>query len=194
MRILAAGIVLALAAAGAAHAAERLDDSASPRSRVPARITLSDEGRPLIASRNPTRALVQVGRVEYRLATARYAGRQARIYFVVPALIPGLRSPAGLRVDWRSNGTFAGGSARPGERACKGGKGGLHGETSISKKGSKPNCPSACNCSSRRSTSKFRSTASLIQAPGTTPLHTSWRSPGRLDQRSRRPELRSRPS
>lgn len=115
MKAPAAAIVLALAAA-AAGAAERLDDSASPRSRVPARVVLSDEGRPLVASRNPTRATVQVGRVEYRLATARYAGRHARIYFVVPAFIPGLRTPSALRVDWQGAGAFAGGSARGGER------------------------------------------------------------------------------
>lgn len=114
MKTPAAAILLALAAA-AAGAAERLDDSASPRSRVPARVVLSDEGRPLVASRNPTRASVQVGRVEYRLATARYAGRHARIYFVVPAFIPGLRTPSALRVDWQGAG-FASGSARGGER------------------------------------------------------------------------------
>jgi hypothetical protein len=35
---------------------------------------------------------------------------------VVPALIEGLRSPSGMRVDWRSGALFAGGTARPGER------------------------------------------------------------------------------
>jgi hypothetical protein len=109
-------LAIALAAAGGARAAERLDDTASPRSRVTPRVVLSDEGRPLITSRKPTRAVVQVGRVDYRLNTARYAGRGARIYFVVPAQINGLRSPAGLRVDWRDGHLFAPGSARPGER------------------------------------------------------------------------------
>jgi hypothetical protein len=107
---------LALAAAAQAGAAERLDDSASPRSRVQARVVLTDEGRTLADSRNPTRALVQFGRVDYKLATARYVGRQARIYYVVPPLIAGLRSPAGLRVEWRGHGQLASGTARPGER------------------------------------------------------------------------------
>lgn len=99
-----------------ASAAERLDDSASPRATVPARVVLTDEGRPLADSRNPTRAIVQFGRIDYKLATARYAGRTARIYFVVPPFIEGLRSPAGLRVEWTGLGQFASGSARPGER------------------------------------------------------------------------------
>jgi len=64
----------------------------------------------------PTHAVFKYGRVDYRLSTGRYSGRQARIYFVVPALIAGLRSPAGLRVEWRGNGLFASGAARPGER------------------------------------------------------------------------------
>ena len=97
-------------------AAERLDDSASPRSRVAAQIVLTNEGRSLEASTRPTSATIHFGRVEYRLATARYAGRQARIYYVVPALITGLRSPGGMRVTWRGDGVFASGTARPGER------------------------------------------------------------------------------
>jgi len=109
-------LALALAAGGAVRAAERLDDTASPRSRVTPRVVLSDEGKPLITSRKPTRAMVQVGRVDYRLNTARYAGRSARIYFVVPAQINGLRSPAGLRVEWRGGSAFAAGSGHPGER------------------------------------------------------------------------------
>ncbi len=111
-----AALAWLLATAACLAAAERLDDSASPRSRVAARSVLTDEGRPLADSRQPKRLIVDFGRVDYRLATARYVGRQARIYYVVPAFVPGLRSPAGLRVDWRGHGQFAGGSARPGER------------------------------------------------------------------------------
>lgn len=113
-RRLAAGLLAC--AAWSAAAAERLDDSASPRPTVQARVVVSDEGRPLAESRNPTRATVQFGRIDYKLATARHAGRNARIYFVVPAFVEGLRSPAGLRVEWTGLGQFASGSARPGER------------------------------------------------------------------------------
>lgn len=99
-----------------AGAAERLDDSASPRSRVPAQVVMSNEGRSLADSLDPITATVNFGRVEYKLATARYVGQQARIYYVVPAHINGLRSPVGMRVDWRGYSLFASGSARPGER------------------------------------------------------------------------------
>jgi len=111
-------LVLALAAllGTGATAAERLDDSASPRSRVQAVSALTDEGRPLAESRNPTRVQIRFGRIDYRLATARHAGRPGRIYYVVPALIAGLRSPAGMRVEWRGLGAFQGGTARPGDR------------------------------------------------------------------------------
>lgn len=116
MKCRSALLVLLAAAGHVALAADRLDDSASPRSRVRAPVVLSDEGRPLQDSRNATRATVHFGRVDYKLATARYVGRQARIFYVVPAVIPGLRSPSGLRVEWRGNGLFANGTAAPGER------------------------------------------------------------------------------
>ncbi len=59
---------------------------------------------------------LKFGAVDYRLATARFVGRRARIYYVVPAFVPGLLSPDGLRVEWRSLGKFMSGTARPGER------------------------------------------------------------------------------
>jgi hypothetical protein len=110
---------LLIATAGAflpCQAAERLDDSASPRSRVPAQIVVSNEGRALQDSLNPVSATVRFGRIDYRLATSKYVGKQARIYFVVPPLIPGLLSQAGMKVEWRAHGRFSSGTARPGER------------------------------------------------------------------------------
>ena len=97
------------------HAApERLDDSSSPRSSVEPTITSTNgsvfDGAP------PTEAALQFGWVEYRLNTAKYMGKNARIYFVVPAVIGNLRSPQGLRVEWRGRSAFASGSARAGER------------------------------------------------------------------------------
>ncbi|WP_295527621.1 hypothetical protein [uncultured Pseudacidovorax sp.] len=90
--------------------AERLDDSSSPRARVPAMLDLGarEPGTPY--------AWVTFRGVEYRLATAAYAGRRARIYHVVPAFVSGLRSPAGLLVEWSGGGAFAAGSAMAGER------------------------------------------------------------------------------
>ena len=103
-----------------ASARERLDDSASPRAVVQSPRVVSEYGYPL--GRHvpgvpaPQRALVDFGRVEYRLATGPYLGRHARIYFVIPPLVLGLRSPQGLQVTWRSEGNFAAGTGRPGDR------------------------------------------------------------------------------
>lgn len=109
-------LLLSGLATGLVMAGERLDDSASPRQRVAPVITLSDQGRPLSETLDATGAVVRYGRIEYRLNTAAYVGRQAQVFFVIPPQIQGLRSPAGLRADWRGSGQFAEGSARPGER------------------------------------------------------------------------------
>ena len=108
-RPLAALLLSAGLLAPAWAAVARLDDSASPRAHV------SIDFRQAQPVDGNTLAL-PLGRVEYRLATAPYMGRSARIFYVVPPAIPGLRSPAGLQVIWRSQGTFAEGTARPGER------------------------------------------------------------------------------
>ncbi|MET3498116.1 hypothetical protein ABIC90_005189 [Variovorax boronicumulans] len=94
---------------------ERLDDSTSPSAQVHATL---DDGAALTAPRAPFSSVLQVpfGRVHYRLSTSRYIGRHARIYYVLPMAIPGLRSPAGLQVSWRTNGLFAAGTGRPGDR------------------------------------------------------------------------------
>jgi hypothetical protein len=112
-------VALCLAGNAALARTERLDDSASPRAVVTAPPMLSEFGQPLnVAPRGPEPqyGIVKFGRIDYKLATAKYIGKAARIYFVIPVAIPGLRSPMGLRVDWLGNGTFASGSARPGER------------------------------------------------------------------------------
>ena len=113
---LACGVCISFAFSTLAGAAERLDDSASPRAAVEAQIVLGDQGRPLADALNPRMAIVKFGRIDYKLATSRYVGHQVRIYLVVPPTVPGLRSPAGLRVAWRGDGRFAGGTARAGER------------------------------------------------------------------------------
>jgi hypothetical protein len=112
-------LCLALGAAPCFAHVERLDDSASPRGQVTSLPMLSEQGQPLdkyMAGPAPTVGIVKFGRVEYKLATARFVGKPARIYYVVPAVIVGLRSPTGLRVEWRGNGNFADGIARPGQR------------------------------------------------------------------------------
>lgn len=87
----------------------RLDDSSSPRSMV------GSDFRQAQMVDAQTLSL-PFGRVEYRLATAAYQGKRARIYYVIPPAIAGLRSPSGLQVIWRGGSTFQGGSGRPGER------------------------------------------------------------------------------
>ncbi|WP_017758334.1 hypothetical protein [Pseudacidovorax intermedius] len=102
-------LLLTLHAAGVAHA-QRLDDSASPRARIPASVDTAS-----IQAGSPYVSAMFRG-VEYRLATAPYAGKRARIYLVVPSLVPGLRSPAGLRVEWSGSDALAPGSAMAGEQ------------------------------------------------------------------------------
>jgi hypothetical protein len=118
--ILFMALSLGLIASSVMARTERLDDSASPRAVVTAPPMLSEFGQPLnVAPRGPEPqfGIVKFGRIDYKLATAKYIGKAARIYFVIPAAIPGLRTPQGLRVDWLATGAFASGSARPGERA-----------------------------------------------------------------------------
>ena len=88
---------------------ERLDDSSSPRSQVsaPLQWTAGTGDASLATART---------RIEYRLATARYAGKSARIYFVIPALVPGVVNPSALQLEWRGQGLFGQGRARLGER------------------------------------------------------------------------------
>lgn len=98
---------------------ERLDDSMSPRSRVTSSAMLNEHGAPLNPSAygpEPTLGIVKFSRIEYKLATTKYVGKQARIYYVIPPFIQGLRKPSGLRVEWRGGNVFASGSAQPGER------------------------------------------------------------------------------
>jgi hypothetical protein len=94
---------------------ERLDDSASPRSVVSPQVVMSEQGRALADSFDARNAVVQYGRIEYRLAMKSYVGRHVRIYFVVPFNIPGLISANAVRLDWRGYSGLNDGSARPGE-------------------------------------------------------------------------------
>lgn len=112
-------ISIALLAAPVHALTERLNDSSSPRNRVDSSPMFNEQGVPInqnVLEPLPTVGIVKFNRVEYKLATAKYAGKQARIYYVIPQFIQGLRKPTGLRVDWRGGNIFASGSARPGER------------------------------------------------------------------------------
>jgi hypothetical protein len=85
---IAAACVGAFAWPPDAAAQARLDDSTSPRAQVQSLQILSERGRRLDApspDAAPQYAIARFGEVEYRLATAPYIGRQARIYYVIPA-------------------------------------------------------------------------------------------------------------
>ncbi|WP_312807357.1 hypothetical protein [Comamonas sp.] len=110
LRCCAALLAMAGAWGQSAHAQPtRLDDSSSPRAQIHADFRNAQMLDPHTIS-------LPFGRVEYRLATAAYMGRQARIYYVIPLAVAGLRSPVGMQVQWRSSGLFQGGMGRPGDR------------------------------------------------------------------------------
>jgi hypothetical protein len=116
MRLAAALAVLALLPAFATAAPVRLDDTASPRSRIDVKPRWAHAEE---VGDNPERVnamLAQVPNLEVRLNTSKYVGKTARIWLVVPDFVPGLRSPNGMRVEWRTRGTLFGGSALPGTR------------------------------------------------------------------------------
>lgn len=106
-------VVVALAASlftiAAVAQTARLDDSTSPHALVNADFRQAQ----MLDAQTIS---LPFGRVEYRLSSAQYVGRQARIYYVIPLAIQGLRSPSGLQVQWRSSGRFQSGAGRPGDR------------------------------------------------------------------------------
>jgi hypothetical protein len=109
-RWLAAALLLCGAALAPAWAAvARLDDSASPRAQMRSDFSNAQ-------GMDGNMVVLPLGRIEYRLATAPHVGRRARIFYVIPSMVAGLRSPAGMQVQWRGNGAFASGSGRPGDR------------------------------------------------------------------------------
>lgn len=107
--------LLALCGNGTAQA-QRLDDSASPRQMIQAPTVLSERGLNLAQDESARFAVLSFGRIEYRLATAAYKGRRARIDLVIPATVRGLLAPDGLHLRWRGGRLFADGEGRGGER------------------------------------------------------------------------------
>ncbi|HYA38812.1 MAG TPA: hypothetical protein VEI74_11150 [Candidatus Methylomirabilis sp.] len=47
---------------------------------------------------------------------AEYIGKNVQIFLIMPPQIPGVIGPAGMEVEWRTQGVFLPGKARPGER------------------------------------------------------------------------------
>lgn len=100
----------------AAQTVHRLDSSASPRQKVAALQVLNENGRPFAQTPFSREAHAQFGRVEFRLSTAAFVGRRARIDLVLPPSVPGLRRASGLVYHWRGvDGTLSG-QVYPGQR------------------------------------------------------------------------------
>jgi hypothetical protein len=116
---LMAAIAFMLAPTAAQAATERLDDTTSSRRLVsPQRTVFSPENAftERFDAPAPTHATLYFGRVNYRLSTARYIGKRARIYLVIPLPAQLVNSPAGLKLEWRGARMLANGAGRPGDR------------------------------------------------------------------------------
>ena len=114
-------VALLLAATPAASAVERLDDSASRQYAVlPQRTVLTSANASGVAfgdgASQATGATLSFGRINYRLATARYVGKRARIYLAIPLATNVVTTPAALKLEWRGTRAFASGSGHPGDR------------------------------------------------------------------------------
>jgi hypothetical protein len=114
MRTLVALLLAGLASI--ATAATRLDDSASPRARVDvtSRWLHTREGLDTVEL---NAMVAEVRNLEVRLNTAAFVGKRGRIYLTVPALVTGLQSASGMRVEWQTRGTLMAGTALPGTRS-----------------------------------------------------------------------------
>ena len=120
---LLAGLALFLVAAPSASAVERLDDSGSRQyAVVPQRTVLTSAHASGVAfgdglgASQATGATLTFGRINYRLATAKYIGKRARIYLVIPQATNVVTTPAALKLEWRGTRAFASGAGHPGDR------------------------------------------------------------------------------
>jgi hypothetical protein len=113
-RILAAALAFAVTTGAFAV---RLDDSASPRRRFDLTPRWEYDGESANSPDRMNALVADVPKVEVRLNTVAWVGKRGRIYLVLPPVVMGLRTPHGMRVEWRTHGTFQDGSALPGDRA-----------------------------------------------------------------------------
>jgi hypothetical protein len=107
---------MAATTATAAEATVRLDDSLSPQQRVRASTRWAYDSSGPLDNEKINLLISEVRGMEFRLKTAAYVGRQAKIYLKLPLVVRGLRSPAAMKVEWSGRGRFASGSVIPGDR------------------------------------------------------------------------------
>lgn len=113
--MIAAGLAALLLGAGGQAAPVRLDDSLSSASRL----VMRQEWRDTFPIRDRGPELLSVlarASIEVRLKTASYAGRNARIFLVLPTISNAGSLPADLRVEWRTRGLMRAGIGSPGTR------------------------------------------------------------------------------
>lgn len=112
-------IALTLSTAIVDAAVERLDDSASRQYSVSPQRTVLTPANALgdsFGAAQATSATLSFGRINYRLATAKYVGKRARIYLVIPQASSIVTTPAALKLEWRGARVFSNGAGHPGER------------------------------------------------------------------------------
>jgi hypothetical protein len=111
-----AATVALLFASFHAQAQYRLDSSASPRQQVAALQVLDERGQAFGTNPFARQANAHFGRVEFRLSTAAFIGRRARIDLLLPPQVPGLRNLSGLTYHWRGLDGSLSGQVIPGQR------------------------------------------------------------------------------
>ncbi len=111
--------LLFLAAFAASVFAVKLDDSMSPRQRADVQLQWTNDipsNRRL--SLSELSALhTRIPGFEIRLNTSAYVGKSAQIFLTIPVQVQGLKSPAGMRIEWQTRGLLAPGATQPGSRA-----------------------------------------------------------------------------
>lgn len=116
LKVLMLWVGVGFSAITMAAGSERLDDSASVRSVVEARTVTDETGLPFAEVSEAKWMVSDFGLVQYRLATAAYKGKTAKIYYVIPVVINGLNNPQALRVTWQGSGAFVDGEGQAGDR------------------------------------------------------------------------------
>jgi hypothetical protein len=112
-------MALLLSASPTMAEVERLDDSGSRQYAVTPQRTVLTPANALgdsFGDAQATGATLSFGRINYRLATAKYVGRRARIYLVIPQANNVVTTPAALKLEWRGTRAFTSGAGRPGDR------------------------------------------------------------------------------
>lgn len=105
-----------LGAPARAQAWHRLDSAASARPQVAALQVTDETGQPFGQNPFAQQARARFGRVEYRVVTAPYLRRRARIDLVLLPTVAGLLRPQGLVFEWRGLDGAQDGRLTPGQR------------------------------------------------------------------------------